>query len=651
MKKFLFAAILLVPAILFAQTGNWADYRDTAWNPLATDATEHTIATPGQLAQFAHLANAVTNFAGHTFTITATLDLSARYWTPAAADPAAPFAGTLTAVSGCFIDGITINASTLDYAALIAHNAGTLHALTLTNIHITARDYAAALAAVNTNGAIRTCAVHGAVSGAYRTGGVVGASLASSTISGCASHVSVVGISNTGGIVGYNLSSAISNCTVHAPTTGYGRTGGVVGDNYLSIIASCASYAPVDGAHSTGGIAGQNMTSTITDCTVRATVTGVDFTGGVAGESSFAAAIANCVVHASVISYGSSSGGIVGQNMYSAISGCMVLAPVSGSLNDTGGIAGGNYAAIIANCAVRAPITGTTFIGGVAGQNSGFLVNCAVCPPASVTGTTCTGGITGYGPYSPIANCFVLAPVTGTDVDAITGGITSISAASTITNTYWNPTVTGQASPVGCGDGILTGCAAFGAPPGTLIPLVIAGAETTDSLLGALNAYIAANPSVVDPATDGVIPLSLWTLDGSPHGYPILDDLLPPVLEIAPGADIKSADYRHPNIILPFGGAYRRSERTVLDSAGTVVYAPDRQPSRITSIRAAPDGSVALTHDASTAPAILGKAELTDTAWTYLNQHPGASAAPTTALIPPDAVHTNGMPFRFFTAR
>ena len=95
-------------AILFTASWrhvSWADFTDDTW--YVSSAVTNRITTAEQLASFAAMVNAGTNFADTVTIIMNDLDMGAYEWRPAGND-GAHFNGTLTAVPSAVIGNLTV---------------------------------------------------------------------------------------------------------------------------------------------------------------------------------------------------------------------------------------------------------------------------------------------------------------------------------------------------------------------------------------------------------------------------------------------------------------------------------------------------------------------------------------------------------------
>ena len=136
---------------------------------------------------------------------------------------AAPFTGTLDGL-GHVTSGLTINRSSTDYVGLF----GVISNATLNNIGITG----------------------GSITGARRTGALVGSAALASNISTSYTTAAVTGTRWVGGLVGeMSGTGALTNAYATGPVVGTSKTGGLVGQITLNNL--------ITNAYATGAVTGQ----------------------------------------------------------------------------------------------------------------------------------------------------------------------------------------------------------------------------------------------------------------------------------------------------------------------------------------------------------------------------------------------------------
>ena len=217
-KKLMMTALLFVVALgSWAQTGNWSEEsnRNTSWGSSYDTATELTISSANDFAQFAYMVNEGINFGGKTVKLEGSFDLSTHYWTPmgywAQNNDGKSFNGTFDG-NGQTISGVKISEGDGSlYQGLFGQvgQAGTVKNLKLANSYVKADSYVGGIVGYN-YGTITNCLVDEGVtiegydSGSSIFGGIAG--LNRGTITGC---VSKAKLSNKygqqwGGIAGNN---------------------------------------------------------------------------------------------------------------------------------------------------------------------------------------------------------------------------------------------------------------------------------------------------------------------------------------------------------------------------------------------------------------------------------------------------------------
>lgn len=183
--------------------------------------------------------------------------------------------------------------------------------------------------------------VKGTVKGGNYTGGVYGygVGLAFATFTG-----QVTGSSYIGGLEGQG-SGTFNSCIVNAPVKGTSQyTGGLVGYTASSLsVSNCKHEGKVEGASYTGGLVGYtNSNITARNSTHRNNVTGTTQTGGIIGGSeSGAVTLTSCYAEGDITGT-TSVGGICGQIKNpgsSSISGCNYWGNITGT-NQLGGVVG-----------------------------------------------------------------------------------------------------------------------------------------------------------------------------------------------------------------------------------------------------------------------------------------------------------------------
>ena len=198
-KKLLFMlALLFLMAVggAQAQDGNWSDYRDDSWGSDYNMATEFTITTPEQFAQFAYMVNSGSDFSGKTVkldngveegqfypqTLWYDGDLRDHYWTPIGT-AAHPFNGTFNG-NGKSITYVKINDETATYQGFFGYigNIGKVQNLVFDyGSNISGSTQVGCLAGYN-GGTVENCLVLNAtVSGTGYVGSIIGQNAGTAT--------------------------------------------------------------------------------------------------------------------------------------------------------------------------------------------------------------------------------------------------------------------------------------------------------------------------------------------------------------------------------------------------------------------------------------------------------------------------------------
>ena len=288
------------------------------------------------------------------------------------------------------------------------------------------------------------------------------------------------------------------------------------------------------------------------------------------------------------------------------------------------------------------------YAGGVTGANDyrGHVFNCENRGPVKVSNDNAdldafSGGIVGASvethmpqQYS-IAYCVNYGPVTGVASPKLyTGSIVAVQASGAIYSCFWNADVAGMPAQAGAyfpSSFPPVQCMPFSGADGSLASAFTESGKTFGDLFSAARYW--ATLSIPVPPVAGM-PLLNWSRIGSDDGQPHLTRSTTQVVE-AGGVSAGHADI--PAIVLPQGGECDVTNGRVYERTGALVYARGQDGVRITDIGMGAD-DVGLTFEAC--PVLFGKADLTDTAWTYLGR-PGELTASVARLAG----------FRFFTAR
>lgn len=166
------------------------------------------------------------------------------------------------------------------------------------------------------------------VKGLSNVGGLIGASISSSTIADSYATGNVMGTdAQVGGLIGYNQDSTITNSYASGSVTGTNSVGGLVGINSFSSSTITNSYATgsVIGSHNVGGLIGYNNSSAITYSYATGSVSGTNSVGGLIGYN----------LSSSTITYSYATGSVTGSNNIGGLVGYHTSSTVANSYYDT----------------------------------------------------------------------------------------------------------------------------------------------------------------------------------------------------------------------------------------------------------------------------------------------------------------------------
>jgi hypothetical protein len=308
--------------------------------------------------------------------VTADIDLTAySSWTP--------IGNWQTSFTGIFegnnhiITKLTINNPGINNQGLFANVSGTIKNVILTGINVSGYDSVGGLAGYN-QGSISGCSVSGTVSGAARTGG----------------------------LVGNKVSGSITNCNTSVTVTSSGYTGGLAGYSDGSTISTCSASGTVTGTNNnTGGLIGYNTGGFITNCSSSVTVKG----DGVVG-------------------------GLIGQNISGAVSNCSATGSVTGTYDHAGGLIGINNSGAISNSTASGYVNGLSYTGGLIGENSGKITSCSAAGETRNNESNYSGGLIAYN-KGDVTGCYATGAVFGRDLG--TGGLIGYNTGGHITYCHY----------------------------------------------------------------------------------------------------------------------------------------------------------------------------------------------------------------------
>ena len=298
------------------------------------------------------------------------------------------------------------------------------------------------------------------VTGAYKTGGVVGDASSGSSVSRCSSAAAVTeacSVGEAGGVVGCAY-CGISDCVNTGAVKSAGAAGGVVGV-LCGDISGCENSGEVTADKEAGGIVGNLSPNTIgtafqvpdvglSDCKNSGSVNGVETAGGAVGVAANGGSGTVSVMsfeNSGAITSGSAAAGVVGEyrSLYNdgaklLVSDCGNLGAVSAADAETSGYFGGIMAVANASCG---SVTFTRCKNSADVGNSGGV-------SGGILGSYLTG-VTGSPEHSvdvTFSDCGNEGDVSGggIGVGGIAGAIESSAASSGVTLTAESCTNTGD---------------------------------------------------------------------------------------------------------------------------------------------------------------------------------------------------------------
>ena len=405
------------------------------------------------------------------------------------------------------------------------------------------------------NSTIENCVMNSDLYASVTISGGIVAYLDGGKVSGCTTTSTIKSITaewaQSGGIAGYVCNGAVvENCTLSGNVASMNkRIGGIVGDLQSSTVKGCrvsVDSEVFNNAHSCGGIVGGHYGGTVSECLVEGLIGSQgDYCGGISGYFN-AGTIKDCVVQgsASVITYNDYCGGIAGAaytGTECVIDNCVAYADVF-ACHSIGGIVGyvrpnADTAKVIITNSLYAgedlKSTGLNtssynLIGGISGwiHGSGTVVYANVCARPkmmrgnsywiSQTSKVAIGGITGFrNGAKSVTMSNLYTDVTSESIHLEETPVTAYSS------TNWGALL-GPVTAMTLNSGYyLEGSQVIA--PGfvtnvTGTPTAMTLAQMTDgTLLGKLNEYVAANPTV-----EGIA-MKEWVAGAD--GYPIISGL------------------------------------------------------------------------------------------------------------------------------
>ncbi len=310
---------------------------------------------------------------------------------------------------------------------------------------------------------ISSCSNYAEIKGNNRSGGIIGTSDFTISISYCENYGTIDSDSGyAGGIASYlNDGGSVSHCENYGQVDGTSYVGGVVGDARYTNIINCYNTSSVTGKLYVGGVVGYISNGEVTNSyntgcvttTYSSETTG--YVGGVVGNNS-SSTVTNSYNIGPIISSGSYVGGVVGNNSSSSVANVYnmgtVISDYNGADGYVGGIAGRNgFNSTVSNSYNTGSVTGSArYVGGVAGYNgqSAEITNSYNAGTVSSKYSGSVGGVVGYNNLSTVSNSYNTGTVTGSS--SYVGGVVGCNYnGSDVYNSFNTGSVTGTGSYVG----------------------------------------------------------------------------------------------------------------------------------------------------------------------------------------------------------
>lgn len=255
------------------------------------------------------------------------------------------------------------------------------------------------------------------------------------------------------GLIGHMRSpGSIKNLTVtNSSVVGKNRTGGIVGfSNSTGTITQVSFSGNVYGNGDVGGLGGTVNDSTISNSHVVGNVTAISYNvGGLVGDA-YSTKITNSSAKGEVKSTSTSDwyvGGLIGKlsGSFSLFEKNFADSKVTG-YNSVGGLIGHTASVSVKNCYANAFVYGTQHIGGLIGSagGSGSIVDSYV--QGEALGEYYVGGLIGsLNDSFVMTNTYAATLVKG---DFYAGGLVGRST-NTVNNSYWDVNISGQSDSAG----------------------------------------------------------------------------------------------------------------------------------------------------------------------------------------------------------
>ena len=249
--------------------------------------------------------------------------------------------------------------------------------------------------------AFDNCYAMGDVKGGDVTGGLVGHSGESSSISfrNCFATGNVTSTNGTaGGLIGFGYNGSVIDCYATGSVKGTNTVGGLIGHNKYVSTSNSYATGSVSGTNNVGGLVGYIDGAQVGNCYSTGSVTGTSSVGGFAGNATWNTNISSSYATGSV-SGTDSVGGFIG-NTYVVVNidNSYSQGSVDGENNVGGFLGSTNSRGTITTCYSTGDVSGESFVGGLVGQayNVSDLMTYTQCHAyGKANGAEGVGGLIG----------------------------------------------------------------------------------------------------------------------------------------------------------------------------------------------------------------------------------------------------------------
>lgn len=312
-----------------------------------TSSGTYLITTASQLKTLADAVDAGNSYAGSTFKLSGTIDMTAySNWQGIGATATAAVIGSNSVTNSPQVNSGAGFAGTIDGAT--CGDDGTITAIATVNIGITpTRSGTGLVGYLASAGKIKNLQITGSISAASGYDAIGSAAgFNAGTIENVSSSVRIgmassgLACYNVGGITGFNTGT-VTGCTNSGEVyTTLSKVGGITGEN-AGTISGCTNSAAITSTYSskggTGGIAGRNGNNNtavevgrIENCTNSANITcsSGKWVGGIAGFQNSLSSVTNCSNSGTITGYGYADS-LVGKDEGTSSSGSGATTPAT----------------------------------------------------------------------------------------------------------------------------------------------------------------------------------------------------------------------------------------------------------------------------------------------------------------------------------